>query len=77
MAENNPAYPGYDNFLNAEITEQDIKTSILSLKVGKAAGPDGLISEMFKNSIDLIMLYLLKLFIIKVSEIIIDACGDL
>jgi len=41
---------------------QDIKKSILSLKVGKAAGPDGLISEMFKNSIDLIMPYLLKLF---------------
>ena len=62
VAENNPAYPGYDNFVNAEITEQDIKTSILSLKVGKAAGSDGLISEMFKNSIDLIMPYLLKLF---------------
>ena len=61
-AEDNLDYPGCDVILNAKINVQDIKKSIATLKANKAAGPDGLVSEMFKCSLDEIMPFLLKLF---------------
>ena len=47
--------------LNSEINESDTKKSIAKLKVDKAAGPNGLVSEMF-NCLNDILPYLLKLF---------------
>ena len=50
------------NELNAEITTQEIISVIRKLKSGKAAGPNGIISELFKNAGDSILPFLVRLF---------------
>ena len=40
----------YDDILDADISEVEVKKAIQHLKWGKAAGPDGILAEMTKNS---------------------------
>lgn len=47
---------------NSEITEDEIVFAVKSLRAGKAPGPDGIIPEMFINTIDIILPILNKLF---------------
>ena len=48
--------------LNGVFTEEEICTILKNLKKGKAAGPDGLVAEMFLSSSHIAVPYLLKLF---------------
>ena len=48
--------------LNGVVTEEEICTSLENLQRGKAAGPDGLVAEMFLSSSHIVVPYLLKLF---------------
>ena len=48
--------------LNQPITVDEIKTAIRALKDQKAAGPDGLIGEFYKNSTVHILPFLVKFF---------------
>ena len=48
--------------LNQPITVDEIKTAIRALKDEKAAGPDGLIGEFYKNSTVHILPFLVKFF---------------
>ena len=53
----------YENqFLNAPFHETDILDLLSKLNCGKAAGPDGLINELFKHSRNVIAKVLFKLF---------------
>ena len=49
-------------YLGAEITCEEIKESIKSLKNGKSPGPDGFSSEFYKKFSDLLVPYLNKMF---------------
>ena len=40
----------YDDILDADISEMEVKKAIQHFKCGKAAGPDGILAEMTKNS---------------------------
>ena len=52
----------YDNkMLNGVSTEGGICISLKNLKKGKAAGPDGLVAEMFLSLSHIVVPYLLKL----------------
>ena len=48
--------------LNSPITEQEIKQSIKHLKNNKAAGADGVVSEMFKFAGNCLISYIHSLF---------------
>ena len=48
--------------LNGEITETEIRKAISSLKSGKAAGPDGLPSDAFRNACNTLVRFLCPLF---------------
>ena len=48
--------------LNSPITEQEIKRSIKHLKNNKAAGADGVLSEMFKFAGNCLISYIHRLF---------------
>ena len=50
------------DILNGPITREEVKYAIRKLKNGKSAGPDGLIGEFFKNSGDVVVNFLVKLF---------------
>jgi len=49
-------------FLDAPITASEIKKAIKRLKLGRSAGPDGILNEMIKLSGDIVLEYLVKLF---------------
>ena len=49
-----------DNVLNCSIAEIEIRKTVKALKDNKAGGPDGLIGEFYKNSVDCIMPVLVK-----------------
>ena len=51
-----------DDTLDADITPTEVAAAIRHLKNNKAAGPDGLIPEIFKHSSDVVIPYLVKLF---------------
>ena len=48
--------------MNGDITQQEVLDSIRNLKGNKAAGPDGIIPEVFKHSGDKRVPFLVKLF---------------
>lgn len=48
--------------LNAPISTNEIRTAIKALKNQKAAGPDGIIGEFFKNSCEQILPFLVNFF---------------
>ena len=48
--------------LNENIREDEIRTVIQKMANNKAPGVDGLVTELFKNSSDIVIPYLLKLF---------------
>lgn len=50
------------NYLEAEITCEDIIESIKSLKNGKSPGPDGLSNEIYKQFREVLAPYLLKVY---------------
>ena len=53
----------YDNDdLNLPITEQEITQSIKSMKNNRSPDPDGIVIEMYKKTLHLILPYLHKLF---------------
>ena len=47
----NDSYSILDDELDREITENDIENSIKKLKLGKSAGPDGIVPEVLKASL--------------------------
>ena len=51
-----------DDILNVHITEFEISKAIRDLKLGKAAGHDGILNEYLKNATDILMPLLIKLF---------------
>ena len=51
-----------DNLLNVRITEQEVLNSLMRLKSGKAAGPDGLPSDIYKHSAIVILPLLVEIF---------------
>ena len=51
-----------ENVLNMPITVEEVRLAILKLKCKKAAGPDGLIGEFFKNAGEVIIPFFVKLF---------------
>ena len=48
--------------LNRPITDQEIVSSIKSLNINKAPGPDGICLEMYKHTVNEILPFLFKLF---------------
>ena len=60
--ENTQAGENADFILDNPITEEELKKVIMSLKNNKSPGIDGLISEIFKCSQDILSPILLKLF---------------
>ena len=48
--------------LNVDIAEGEIIKGIKQLNVGKSGGPDHLLNEFFKHGIEVLLLYILKLF---------------
>ncbi|RUA06843.1 MAG: hypothetical protein DSY43_01110, partial [Gammaproteobacteria bacterium] len=48
--------------IDADISAEEIRSAIKNLKVGKAAGPDELVAEMFKHSASFLVPYLTQLF---------------
>ena len=52
----------YDDILDADISEMEVKKAIQHLKCGKAAGPDGILAEMIKTAEHEITPYLTKYF---------------
>ena len=51
-----------DNILNVPITGSEINKAIRALKLGKAAGHDGILNEYLKNTKDILLPLLIKLF---------------
>ena len=51
-----------DEIFNSEIMDDEIVFAVKSLKAGKSPGPDGIISEMFINILEVILPILKKLF---------------
>ena len=52
----------YDEDLDSNITEKELRTAIFSQKSNKSAGSDNLVAEVFKSTYDLFQPFLLKLF---------------
>ena len=52
----------WDVELNTDISIEEVKVAINNLKNGKAAGPDDVLGEMLKFSIDIVAPFLLTLF---------------
>ena len=50
-----------------EVTAEDVKDILLSLKLGKAAGEDGISQQMLKNTANTVYLPLLYIFIKSLS----------
>ena len=40
------------DLINEPVTKEEVTRALISLKNGKAPGPDGIIGEMFKNASD-------------------------
>ena len=51
------------DLINEPITKYEVTRALISLKNGKAPGPDGIIGEMFKNASDVVLDFFVKLFI--------------
>ncbi len=49
-------------FLNKDITVEELKETIKTLKGGKTPGPDGLPCELYKTFIDILTPYTLKMY---------------
>ena len=43
------------DLINEPITKDEVTRALISLKNGKAPGPDGIIGEMFKNASDVVL----------------------
>ena len=66
------------DLINEPITKDEVTRALISLKNGKAPGPDGIIGEMFKNASDVVldlfcllsylMKYLMKEYILKTGQ---------
>eukprot|EP00745_Piridium_sociabile_P015926 TRINITY_DN2374_c0_g1_i12.p1 TRINITY_DN2374_c0_g1~~TRINITY_DN2374_c0_g1_i12.p1 ORF type:complete len:1135 (+),score=79.90 TRINITY_DN2374_c0_g1_i12:1880-5284(+) len=52
----------HDDIVNCCISEIEIRNAIGALKSNRAAGPDGIIGEFYKNSADCIIPFLVKYF---------------
>ena len=50
----------YDDILDADISEREVRKAIQHLKCGKAAGPDGILAEMLKTADYAIIPYLTR-----------------
>ena len=50
------------DLINEPITKDEVTGTLISLKNGKAPGPDGIIGEMFKNASDVVLDLFVKLF---------------
>ena len=50
------------DLINEPITKGEVTRALISLKNGKAPGPDGIIGEMFKNASDVVLDFFVKLF---------------
>ena len=67
---------GNMDLINEPITKDEVTRALISLKNGKAPGPDGIIGEMFKNVSDVVldfllsysMKYLVKEYILKTGQ---------
>ena len=46
------------DLINEPITKYEVTRASISLKSGKAPGPDGIIGEMFKNASAVVLLFL-------------------
>ena len=64
------------NMLNSVLTEEEICNSLKNLRKGKAAGPDGLVAEMFLSTSHIVVPYLLKLFIVFFQQAYFLKCGQ-
>ena len=51
-----------DDFLNSDISPQEETQGIHHLKANKAAGPDGIIPEVYKHASDKFIPFLIHLF---------------
>ena len=51
-----------DDFLNSDISPKEVTEAIYHLKANKAAGPDGIIPEVYKHAGDKIIPFLVHLF---------------
>lgn len=51
-----------NDLLDADITKEEVAESIQHLKAHKAAGPDGIVPEIFKHSASTIIPFLVRLF---------------
>ena len=61
--ENDPQFRSlYDHDLDSPFTETEIRTAVFEQKNSKSSGTDNLISEVFKNSFDIISPFLLSLY---------------
>ena len=52
----------FDDILDCEITEQEVRNAIRHLKAGKSAGPDCILAEMLKVAEPVIVPYLKNVF---------------
>ena len=50
------------DLINEPVTKDEVTRALISLKNGKAPGPDGIIGEMFKNASDVVLDFFVKLF---------------
>ena len=50
------------DLINEPITKDEVTRALISLKNGKAPGPDGIIGEIFKNASDVVLDFFVKLF---------------
>ena len=60
--DNNDNNNQVDEYFNIPFSMNDLMSSVNGLKIGKASGPDGILSEMIKNTIHEITPILLPLY---------------
>ncbi|KAK6191078.1 hypothetical protein SNE40_002826 [Patella caerulea] len=62
ISDNENSDSGYNDILDAPISEHEIVSVINDLNNNKAPGPDGIVCEMYKHSVGIIIPYILSIF---------------